>query len=84
MARTMSRDTLHHLVDALPDAALNDAARYLEALGTADPVLRALLLAPEDDEPETDEERAAVAEAEEDVRQGRLVSMEEIEREFGA
>jgi hypothetical protein len=80
MARTMSRDTLHHLVDALPDGALDDAARYLEALGTADPVLRALLLAPEDDESETDEERAATVEAEADATAGRVVSQAEARR----
>jgi hypothetical protein len=77
-----TRDTLHHLVDALPDAEVDAAERYLAAL-QSDPMLRALLTAPTDDEPETDEERAAVAEAEEDVRQGRVVSMEEIKREFG-
>lgn len=79
-----SKDTLHHLVDTLPDSEIDEAERYLRALQTDDPVLRTLLTAPLDDEPETDEERAAVAEAYEDVRQGRLVSMEEIERQFGA
>ena len=48
-----------------------------------DPVLRALIEAPEDDEPETDEERAAVAEAYEDLAAGRVVSFEDVKREFG-
>lgn len=79
-----SRDSPHHLIDTLPDTALDGAERYLTALQSDDPVLRAALLAPYDDEPETEEERAAVDEALEDVRAGRLVSMQEIEREFGA
>jgi hypothetical protein len=45
-----------------------------------DPVLLAMLTAPLDDEPETDEERAAVAEAREDVAAGRLISHEEVRR----
>jgi hypothetical protein len=79
-----SKITLHHLVDTLPDDAIDAAAQYLAQLQTDDPVLRMLLTAPLDDEPETDEERAAVAEAYEDLRAGHVVTMEEIEREFGA
>jgi hypothetical protein len=39
--------------------------------------------APVDNEPETDEERAAVAEAREDLAAGRAVSHEQIRRELG-
>ena len=77
-----TKESLHRLVDALPEGAWDEAERYLQALQTDDPVLRALLLAPWDDEPETDEERAAVEEAREDLRQGRTVSMDEVMREF--
>jgi hypothetical protein len=48
-----------------------------------DPVGLALALAPEDDEPETDEERAAVAEAKEALARGEVVSHADIKREFG-
>jgi hypothetical protein len=45
------KERLHHLVDALPESEAPTATRILEALvATADPVLRAHLLAPEDDE----------------------------------
>ena len=80
MAIGTTRDALHHLVDTLPDTALDDAARYLEALGTDDPVLRAILLAPEDDEPETEEEREATAAAAADAAAGRVVSHAEARR----
>jgi hypothetical protein len=71
-----SRDTLHRLVDSLPDSALSEAERYLLALETTDPVLRAALLAPYDDEPETDEERAGVLEARTEAARGELVDVE--------
>ncbi|MHB8576241.1 MAG: hypothetical protein ACYDCQ_13025, partial [Dehalococcoidia bacterium] len=45
-----------------------------------DPLERALLTAPFDDEPETDEERAAVAEAREDIAAGRVMSGAELRR----
>lgn len=38
--------------------------------------------APLDDEPETDEERRAVAEARQELRRGEVVSAEEIRREI--
>jgi hypothetical protein len=54
----IARETLHRLIEDLSDADLAVAARILQALRvTADPVLRALLEAPIDDEPESVEER---------------------------
>ena len=69
------RDRLHRLVEELPEADVSAAERYLEYLRLTgrDPVLRALLNAPEDDEAETEEERIAVAEAELGIREGAAV-----------
>ncbi len=79
------KEALHRLVDELPEAELPAAKRYLEYLRNvgADPVLRSLMEAPVDDEPLTPEEEAAVAEAYEDLRCGRTVTMEEVKRELG-
>ncbi|MGD9893859.1 MAG: hypothetical protein AB7U18_21460, partial [Dehalococcoidia bacterium] len=46
-------------------------------------MLVTLATAPLDDEPETSEEAAAVAEAREAIARGDVYSMEEIKREFG-
>jgi tagatose-1,6-bisphosphate aldolase len=49
-----------------------------------DPVALSLLLAPEDDEPETEEERRAVEEARESIRRGDPgKSLDEISRQYG-
>ena len=79
---TMLRERIQHAVDELPLEELYAAERYVSYLRdlARDPVLRAILNAPFDDEPETPEERAAVEEALEDVRSGRVVSNEEARR----
>jgi hypothetical protein len=61
------------------------AARDDPAFGESvpDALLIALLTAPEDDEEETDQERAAVAEAREDIRVGRTRPWEDVRRELG-
>jgi hypothetical protein len=64
---------LHQLVDALPDNELDEAERLLAALMTDDPVLRAVRLAPLDEEDETEDERAAVQEARAERDRGELV-----------
>lgn len=71
------------MIDDLPDADADAeaVARFVRKL--CDPLCRRLMEAPEDDEPETEEERAAVAEAWEDLRAGRVVSDEELRRELG-
>ena len=48
-------------------------------MGQSDPVLTALLCAPEDDEPETGYERQAVAEAMTELEAGQFVSADEID-----
>ncbi|MBI4705007.1 MAG: hypothetical protein HY744_28205 [Deltaproteobacteria bacterium] len=47
------------------------------------PVLRSLREAPLDDEPETDEERAAVEEAKREYREGKGISTEQLVKELG-
>jgi len=70
-----TRETLRKMVDLLPESEWEAARRVLEErLAKHDPVLRAFLNAPEDDEPETEEERAAVEEAYEELKSGRVVS----------
>jgi hypothetical protein len=56
------RATLHRLVDSLPEEDLATAGRLLVGLTvTADAVERALLLAPFDDEPDTDDDDGGLA-----------------------
>ncbi len=80
-----NKDRLHRLIDELPESEVSAAERYLEYLPLAghDPVVHAILTAPEDDEPETEEERIAVAEGREDIQAGRVVTLEEVKHELG-
>jgi hypothetical protein len=78
------RERLHHLVDTLPESEELTAARILEALAaTADPVRRALQSAPLDEEPESEEERQAVAAARAALARGEVVRDEDLARELG-
>ncbi|HLH27097.1 MAG TPA: hypothetical protein VK066_31645 [Chloroflexota bacterium] len=78
----IARDDVHQLLDELPDDILPEVARYLAALRD-DPLARLLLTAPIDDEPETDEERAAVREAREEAARVGYVADEDLDRELG-
>jgi hypothetical protein len=64
----MTRADLHRLVDELPDESVDAAVVLLTR--AKDPVLATLQAAPFDDEPESDEERRAVAEAHADRERG--------------
>jgi hypothetical protein len=77
----MSRDTLHDLVDRIPEEELAAAGRFLEYLAVS-PAYRAAFFAPPDDEPVTDADAAAIARARDEVRAGRVISHDEILREF--
>jgi hypothetical protein len=79
-----ARNGLHRLIDELPESELAAAERFLHYLrATADPVLRALLEAPLDDEPETDEERRLVYEGREELARGEVRTLEGVRRELG-
>jgi hypothetical protein len=73
------KEELHRLVDALPEREVAAARRYLEYLRDvgSDPVLRAFMAAPEDDEPLTEEDEAAIREAEEEVARGEVIPWKE-------
>lgn len=83
-AAKSTKEQLHRLVDELPQSELHAARRFLEYLRNmrSDPVLRALMEAPEDDEPETPEERAAVREAWQEYLRGQARSWEKVRKEL--
>lgn len=62
------REHAHELIDRLPETQLSALVGLLEAF--VDPVAAALRNAPIDDEPETEEERLAVAEARDQLARG--------------
>lgn len=78
-----ARASLHVLVDALPDADLEEARHLLSTLKGIDPALRAALLAPVDDEPFTDKDRQSADAARDAYRRGEWVSGDEVRREIG-
>jgi len=75
---------LHQLVDQLPDDEVTAAKRFLEYLRDThdDPVLRSLIEAPEDDEPLTAEDIAAIEEGKADIRAGRYLTAQEAKRQL--
>lgn len=79
------KEQLHQLIDELPEQQLIDAQFILEALRAHgdDPLARALLLAPIDHEPETEEERLAVQEGRDALARGDVVRDEDLDRELG-
>jgi len=78
----MSRDALYALIDRIPEDELPAAKRFLEYLATS-PAYRAALSAPPDDELVTEADAAAISQARQEVRAGKVVSHLEILREFG-
>jgi hypothetical protein len=84
MTTAEARTRLHDLIESLPSDDVPTALRVLEALNTAsDSPPLALRDIPFDDEPETEEERAAIAEAYRDLEEGRVISNEEMTGKYG-
>ncbi len=84
MTTAEARTKLHDLVESLPSEDVPTALRVLEALSSSsDPVPLALRDIPFDDEPETEAERAAVAEALRDIEEGRVIPHDEVMRKYG-
>lgn len=79
-----TKEQLHELIDQLPDSEADTAARVLTALrDTADPFLKMLAEAPEDDEPITPTDEAAIAEGREAYRRGEVRPWDAVRRELG-
>jgi hypothetical protein len=76
-----TRQHVHELIDRLPAPQLTAVARLLEVM--IDPVARAIASAPIDDEPVTEEERRAVAEADEWLKHNQPIPFENVLAEFG-
>ena len=80
----MSTDTRHHvhaLVDQLPPVQLAAIEGLLQSM--LDPLSRKLALSPFDDEPFTEEERLAVAEADEWRKHNDPIPLEAVLADFG-
>jgi hypothetical protein len=73
------KEQLRAMVETLSE---DDAALLVRAL-QGDRLAWTLLAAPIDDEPETDEERAAVEEAKAELARGEGVPWEDVKRELG-
>ncbi len=74
-----TKQDLHHLVDELPDASVEPAARWLAR--AKDPMVAVLDAAPIDDEPLSDDERTAIVEARARLSRGDGVPLEDLPAE---
>ena len=84
MTTAEARTKLHDLVESLPSDDVTTALRLLEGLNsTSDPIPLAFRDIPFDDEPETEEERAAVAEARREIEEGKGIPHDEAMRRLG-
>ena len=78
----MTREALHELIDRIPESEIAAAQRVLEHLAR-DASFRAAMSAPPDDEAVTVGDAEAIARARTDLEAGRVVSHDEMLREFG-
>lgn len=79
-----ARDTLHQLIDELPEEDLPTAERVLQGLRVpAAPPHVPLDQAPIDDEPDDDDFDGGLTEARADIKAGGVVSHEEVKRRWG-
>ena len=75
-----AKEALHDTIEALSES---DADLLLRAIQRHDPVLFALVTAPEDDEPLTDDDRAALAEADDETARHGTITHGDLMRELG-
>ena len=79
MAVQPRRARLHAIVDALPEGELADVEQLLESFTSADPALRAALLAPVDDEPLSDDEIASIERSKREIARGEYVADDDLD-----
>jgi hypothetical protein len=78
---TDTRSHVHSLIDQLPPVQLAALETILRSM--VDPFSLKLVLAPVDDEPFTEEDRQAVAEADEWSKHNLAIPMEDVLADFG-
>lgn len=80
------RDLVEDVLKRVPDDALEEARLRLAALlhQADDPLFYALANTPLDDEPLTDEDLAAIAEAEAEIARGDVVTLDELDVHMAA
>ena len=79
-----TKKRLYALIERIQGPDLHAVERYLEYVAVSgDPVLHALLNAPEDDEPLTEEDLEALEEGRRALEAGDVVSHEELKQELG-
>ena len=79
------KEELHRLVDELPEGESHAAKRFLEYLcNMSDPMMRALMEAPYDDEPTTPEEDKGAEEAWQEYLRGEARPWEEVRKELAS
>ncbi len=78
------KERLHRLIDRIPEREVHAAERYLEYLTEhGDPFMRALLNAPESDEPLSEDDQEALEEGRAALAAGDVVTDEELRAELG-
>lgn len=75
-----AKEKLRARVEALSEEEATEALRLLDM--RSDPLVAAFLDAPEDDEPLTPEEEAAIQYSREEYRRGEAVPLDQIRHEF--
>jgi len=79
-----AKERRYRLVDRIPEEEVHAAERYLEYLAEhGDPFIRALMTAPDEDEPLSDEDGEALEEGRRALAEGDVVTDEELRAELG-
>ncbi|MBS1826573.1 MAG: hypothetical protein JST93_14755 [Acidobacteria bacterium] len=76
------RQQAHELIDQLAPGQLAVVVNLLQVM-TLDPVSRAIATAPVDEEPEPEQERQAVGDADEWLERNQPIPFEEVLSDFG-
>jgi hypothetical protein len=76
-----TRQHVHEMIDLLPPGQLAAVEGLLESI--VDPVRAALLNAPFDDEPVTDEDRRDIANADEWLKHNKPIPMDQVLADLG-
>ncbi|MHB1406880.1 MAG: hypothetical protein ACYCV0_15000 [Desulfitobacteriaceae bacterium] len=83
MSEEQLREEINRLVNRIPIEKLEIAIHFLKSLLEQQQNGQTLANPSYDDEPWTEEDEQAVAEAEEDMRTGRIYTLDEVEKELG-